>query len=115
MQIFERNGEYDLVAHYEYFLMNYDWSQRSLPNQIGDWNLLGGRYLSDDDGFVGLSAVYRSLTENHDRVVYLELSEDLLVKMVVGQTVEEIATEVPRDVLEKVLVGQGTSTSDWKS
>ncbi len=25
MQIFKRYGECDLVAHYEYFLMNYDW------------------------------------------------------------------------------------------
>ncbi len=115
MQMFERYGECDLVAHYEYFLMNYDWTQTSLPDQIGDWNLLGGRYLFDEDGFVGLIAVYRTLNEDQDKVIYIELSKDLLVKMVVGGSVEEIATEVPRDVLEKVSVGQGTSASDWKS
>lgn len=106
MQIFKRNGECDLVAHYKYFLMNYDWSQRSLPDQIGDWNLLGGRYLFDDDGFVGLVAVYRSFNEDHERVIHIELSEDVLVKMVVGESVEEIASEIPAEILEQVYSGR---------
>ena len=105
MQIFERNGECDLVAHYEYFLMNYDWTQTSLPDQIGDWNLLGGRYLFDDDGFVGLVAVYRSFNEDHDKVIYIELSQDLLVKMVIGQSIEEIASEIPVEIVERVHSG----------
>ena len=113
MQIFKRNGECDLVAHYEYFLMNYDWSQTALPDQIGDWNLLGGRYLFDDDGFVALSAVYRSLNEDHDKVVYIELSEDLLMKMVVGQSVEEITSELPTDILDQVRSGHRFFTSVW--
>jgi hypothetical protein len=105
MQIFERVGEYDLVTHYEHFLMNYDWSQTSLSYKIGDWTLLGGQHWSDCDGFVRLSAVYRSCNDDFEKFVYIDLSSELLMKMVVGKSVEEISSEIPVEILEQVQSG----------
>lgn len=115
MQIFERLGEHDLVTHYEHFLMNYDWSQSSLADQIGDWSLLGGNFWSDCDGFIRLSAVYRSHNDDRERVVYIDLSEELLMKMVVGQSVDEIASELPPELLDRLRLDSDDYTSVRKS
>lgn len=102
MQVFERKDGLDLVEHYEYFLMNYCWTQCSLPEQIGDWNLLGGNFWIDEDGPRCVSAVYQTCTGEQAKVVYIELSEDRLVKMVVGQTLSEIVGELPQSVIDSV-------------
>lgn len=115
MQIFKRNGDCDLVAHYEYFLMHYNWTQTSLPDQIGDWELLGGVFVSDSDGPVRLSAVYRTGEETDAQIVFIELAEDLLMKMVVGNSLAEISPELPPDVLDQVQNSGDDLASKWKS
>jgi hypothetical protein len=63
---------------------------------------MGGNFWSDCNGFIRLSAVYRSYDDDHKRVVYIDLSEELLMKMVVGQSVDEIASELPPELLDRL-------------
>jgi hypothetical protein len=94
MQIFNRNNTSDLVIYYEHFLMNFNWSDQSVPHAIGDWLLIKGFRHDDLDGMLILNAIYRCQNDDHYMFIYIELTEQLLVKMVVSDSQEEIMTEV---------------------
>ena len=104
MEIFERTNELQLIPQYEHFIANFDWHYEDVPVEIGNWVLLGGFGEADLGGPVAITAVYLHEEWNgQSAYIYVEMDEQVLMKMVVGETLDEISSEVPKDVLDDVM------------
>jgi hypothetical protein len=100
---FDRNNKNELVKYYEHILMKNAWSMGGIPFDIGDWYLLVGIGPSSLEYPLNYAAIYVDEQEGELPVyIYVEVTEDQVMKLIVGISLEELQPELPVRALRAV-------------
>lgn len=109
---FDRNQQHQLIAYYEYFFMKNDWTLNGIPFGVGDWYLLVGWGPSAIEYPLEYAAIYIDETKDDDPAfIYVEVTEDKVMKFVVERSIEALRREVPERTLDAVNTISHVSTS----
>lgn len=108
---FDRNIKHQLVSYYENFFMGNNWTMQGIPFGIGDWYLLVGLGPSSVDYPLQYAAIYIDEQDNELPVyIYVEVTEDRVMKLVVQFALDELLRELPERALSSVnyMIGKPT-------
>ena len=110
---FDRNKKHQLISYYEHFFMKTDWMMRGVPYGIGDWYLLVGFGPSSVEYPLQYAAIYVDEQDGEQPVyIYVEVTEDQVMKFVVGTSLGELLPEIPKRTVEAVNHVNGSLLSD---
>lgn len=98
-----------LISHYENIVNEYDWAMSGVPLTIGTWYLLVGLGPSSVEYPSKLSGIY--VDQHNSDFIYLELTEEEIVKIVVAKSVELLLPDIPERTLQAVNIGLGRPPS----
>ena len=88
---FYRSKENQIVTYYEHFIMNYDWTMGGVPHGIGEWYLLVALGEGIVDYPLRLKAIYvDQIDDDQPKYVYVEATEEMVMKMIVTDDINEI-------------------------
>ena len=100
---FDRSKDNQIVLYYEKFLMNHTWASGGIPQGIGDWYLLVGMGEGLVEYPLRLKAIYvDDIGGNQFNYIYVETTEDMIMKMLVSKDLNEILKHVPFTELKAV-------------
>lgn len=100
---FDRSQKHQLIAYYEHFFMQNDWTMNGIPFGVGEWYLLVGWGPSAVEYPLEYAAIYVDETqEDGPAYIYVEVTEDKVMKFVVGRSMEELRPDVPERTLQAV-------------
>ena len=107
---FDRNKENQIVTYYEHFIMNYDWTMPGVPQGISEWYLLVGLGEGIVDYPLRLKAIYvDQIDDNKPTYIYVEATEDKVMKMIVTEHIDAILVQLPTVDLKAVNAIHGGS------
>ena len=100
---FDRSKDNQIVLYYEKFLMNHTWASGGISQGIGDWYLLVGMGEGLVEYPLRLKAIYvDDIGEDQVNYIYVETTEDMIMKMLVSKDLNEILKHVPFTELKAV-------------
>lgn len=110
---FERNKENQIVTYYEHFIMNYDWTMAGVPHGIVNWYLLIALGEGIVDYPLRLKAIYvDQIDDDKPKYIYVEATEDKVMKMIVTEDVNNILNQLPSVELMAVNAIHGGSVTN---
>lgn len=107
---FYRSKENQIVTYYEHFIMNYDWTMGGVPHGIGEWYLLVALGEGIVDYPLRMKAIYvDQIDDDQPKYVYVEATEEMVMKMIVTDDINEILSQLPSVELKAVNALHGGS------
>ena len=105
-----QDRSHQLIDCYDYFLRNRVSSASGIPFNVCDWYLLVGLGASALEYPLKYAAIYVDEPDEKEPVfIYVEMSEDKVMKFVVEQSYYELLLELPKRVLMAVNAVSGGS------
>jgi hypothetical protein len=105
---FDRDQKHQLIGYYEHFFLNNAWGLGGIPFGVGDWYLLVGVGPSAVEYPLAYAAIFVDEQDAQLPVfIYVEVTEDKVMKFVVGQSLDELMPELPERALEAVNAVRG--------
>lgn len=100
---FDRNQKHQLIGYYEYFFLNNSWGLNGIPFGVGDWYLLVGLGPSAVEYPLEYAAIFIDEQDKQGTAfIYVEVTDDKVMKFVVGHSLDELLPELPERALEAV-------------
>lgn len=107
---FDRGMNNQLINYYEYFLKYRESISTGIPFTICDWYLLVGLGPSAIDYPLVYAAIYVDERDEKQPIyIYVEMSEDEVVKFAVGLSFVELMPDLPQRALRAVNAVSGGS------
>jgi len=98
---FDRRLKDQIITFYDHALMKHNWGANGIPFEIGEWYLLAGLGPSAVEYPLEFAAIYVDSQDEQDpSYIYVELTEDTIMKLVVAKSVTELSTDLPKRALE---------------
>ena len=105
-----RNHNNQIVTYYEHFLMKHQWALTGIPFSVGHWYLLVGLGPSAVEYPLQFAAIYVDQREDEPPVyIYAEATEDMVMKLVVADSLTELLADLPERAVEAINAVSGGS------
>jgi hypothetical protein len=100
---FDRSKKHQIINYYEHFFMKNDWTLLGIPFGIGDWYLLVGLGPSSVEYPLQYAAIYVDEQDGeHPVYIYVEATEDQVMKLIVGASLGELLPAIPERALSAI-------------